>query len=46
MECTVIAETAGDSLHPITSQLVGAASSLGASPTVVVPGGIGSEGKF
>ena len=43
MECTVIAETVGDSLHPITSQLVGAASSLGASPIVVVPGGFGSE---
>lgn len=43
MECTVIADTSGDSLHPITAQLVGAASSLGASPTVVVPGGIAAD---
>ena len=43
MECTVIAETSGNSIHPITAQLVGAASSLGATPTVVVPGGIGAE---
>ena len=43
MECTVIAETSGNSIHPITAQLVGAASSLGAAPTVVVPGGIGAE---
>ncbi len=43
MECTIIAETSGNSIHPITAQLVGAASSLGAVPTVVVPGGIGAE---
>ena len=44
MECTVIAETSGNSIHPITAQLVGAASSLGATPTVVIPGGAGAEG--
>ena len=29
MEYTVIAESSGDSLHPITAQLVGAVSALG-----------------
>lgn len=43
MEYTVIAESSGDSLHPITAQLVGAASALGSSPTVVVPGGVGAD---
>tara|TARA_B100000029_G_scaffold179537_1_gene177086 strand:- start:179 stop:1093 length:915 start_codon:yes stop_codon:yes gene_type:complete len=43
MEITVIAESSGDSLHPVTAQLVGAASALGGSPTVVVPGGIGAD---
>ena len=43
MECTVIAETSGSSIHPITAQLVGAASSLGFTPAVVIPGGTGAE---
>ena len=43
MEFTVIAESTGGSLHSTTAQLVGAASALGGSPTVVVPGGIGAE---
>ena len=43
MEYTVIAESSGDSLHPITAQLVGAVSALGSSPTVVVPGGVGAD---
>jgi len=36
---TVIAEISGDSLHPVTAQLVGAA---GNGVTVVCPGGIGA----
>jgi electron transfer flavoprotein alpha subunit len=43
MEITVIAESSGNSLHPITAQLVGAACALGGSPTVVVPGGNGAN---
>ena len=43
MECTIIAESSGNSIHPITAQLVGAASSLGATTTVVVPGGVGAD---
>mgnify|MGYP001320601378 CR=1 FL=1 len=43
MEITVLAESSGSTLHPITSQLVHAANTLGVSPTVVVPGGEGSE---
>ena len=43
MEYTVIAESSGDSLHPITAQLVGAVSALGSFPTVVVPGGVGAD---
>ncbi len=42
MSTTVIAESSNGSLHPITSQLVGAASALGGSITVICPGGIGS----
>jgi len=42
MEMTIIAETSKGSLHPVTNQLVGAASALGAQPTVICPGGIGS----
>ena len=29
MEITIIAETSGEGIHPVTEQLVGAASSLG-----------------
>ena len=43
MEITIIAETQGDNLHPVTSQLVGAATSLGASPTVLCAGGAGAD---
>jgi electron transfer flavoprotein alpha subunit len=42
MTFTIIAESAGDSLHPTTAQLVGAASSLGNGSTVICPGGIGA----
>ncbi|MBT92263.1 MAG: electron transfer flavoprotein subunit alpha [Euryarchaeota archaeon] len=42
MAFTIIAESAGDSLHPTTAQLVGAASSLGNGSTVICPGGIGA----
>ena len=43
MEVTIIAETTGDALHPVTAQLVGAACSMGGSPTVICPGGIGTS---
>ena len=43
MECTIIAESSENSIHPITAQLVGAASSLGFTPAVVVPGGTGAD---
>ncbi|RAH17409.1 MAG: electron transfer flavoprotein subunit alpha/FixB family protein [Methanobacteriota archaeon] len=43
MEVTIIAETTGDALHPVTAQLVGAACSMGGAPTVICPGGIGTS---
>lgn len=43
MEITIIAETQGNQLHAVTRQLVGAASSLGVSPTVLCPSGIGAD---
>ena len=43
MSVTVISESSNGSLHPITAQLVGAASSLGGSITVICPGGVGSS---
>ena len=43
MEITVLAELSGNSLHPITSQLVHAANTLGTSPTVVIPGSKGAD---
>ena len=43
MEITIIAETSGEGLHPVTEQLVGAASSLGGAITVLCPGGVGSN---
>ena len=43
MEITIIAETSGEGLHPVTEQLVGAASSLGGVITVLCPGGVGSN---
>jgi len=42
MEVTIIAETTVDGLHPVTSQLVGAAISIGGNPTILCPGGIGA----
>jgi len=42
MDVTIIAETAGNGLHPVTSQLVGAAIAIGGTPTVLCPGGIGT----
>ena len=43
MAVTIIAETTGESLHPVTSQLIGAAVSLGEEAHVICPGGFGSE---
>tara|TARA_B100000965_G_scaffold175988_1_gene146771 strand:+ start:2135 stop:3064 length:930 start_codon:yes stop_codon:yes gene_type:complete len=43
MSVTVISESSNGSLHPVTAQLVGAASSLGESITVICPGGVGSS---
>ena len=43
MEITIIAEASGEGLHPVTEQLVGAASSLGGVVTVLCPGGVGSN---
>ncbi|MEO2114916.1 MAG: hypothetical protein ABGX21_01175, partial [Candidatus Poseidoniia archaeon] len=42
MSTTVISESSNNSLHPITAQLVGAASALGGSITIICPGGIGA----
>ncbi|MFL2978425.1 MAG: electron transfer flavoprotein subunit alpha/FixB family protein [Candidatus Thalassarchaeaceae archaeon] len=41
MEVTIIAETNEEGIHPVTAQMVTAAVSLGASPTVLCPGGVG-----
>ena len=43
MEITIIAETQGNQLHAVTRQLVGAASSLGISPTILCAGGAGAD---
>ncbi len=43
METVVISEASNGSLHPVTAQLVGAASSLGGEISVVCPGGVGSD---
>ena len=43
MDFTVIAEANGDSLHPTTYQLIGAAASMGSNPTVICPNGTGAE---
>ena len=40
MDITIIAETNDNGLHPVTSQMVAAATSLGSSPTILCPGGI------
>ena len=39
MSFTIIAETNGDTLHPTTYQLIGAASSVGSKSTVICPNG-------
>ncbi|DAC26894.1 MAG TPA: electron transfer flavoprotein subunit alpha/FixB family protein [Candidatus Thalassarchaeaceae archaeon] len=43
MEVTIIAETNEEGVHPVTAQMVTAAVSLGASPTVLCPGGVGCD---
>jgi len=43
MDITIIAETNDDGLHPVTSQMVAAATALGSSPTVLCPGGIATD---
>lgn len=43
MDITIIAETNEDGVHPVTAQMVTAAVKLGASPTILCPGGVGSE---
>ena len=43
MDITIIAETQENQLHAVTRQLVGAASSLGASPTILCAGSIGAD---
>ena len=42
MDVTVIAEVSGGGLHPVTAQLVGAASSIGGISTVLCAGGVGA----
>jgi len=42
MDITVIAESSGSGLHPVTAQLVGAAASIGGTPTVLCAGGVGA----
>ena len=42
MAVTVIAEASEGGLHPVTAQLVGAASSIGGSSTVLCAGGVGA----
>ena len=41
MNITIIAETGGNRLHGVTSQLVGAAGELGGTITLLCPGGVG-----
>jgi len=43
MEITIIAEASGENLHPVTGQLVGAASSLSGAITILCPGGRGAD---
>ena len=43
MATTVISESNNGSLHPVSAQLVGAASSIGGEITVICPGGLGSS---
>ncbi len=43
MDITIIAETGGNRLHGVTSQLVGAANELGGTITLLCPGGVGES---
>ncbi|HJM67189.1 MAG TPA: electron transfer flavoprotein subunit alpha/FixB family protein [Candidatus Thalassarchaeaceae archaeon] len=43
MDITIIAETNDNGIHPVTAQMVAAATSLGASPSILCPGGVGSD---
>lgn len=43
MNITIIAETSGNQLHSVTSQLAGAAGSLGGTITLLCPGGVGES---
>ncbi len=43
MNITIIAETNDNGIHPVTAQMVAAATSLGSSPTILCPGGSGSD---
>lgn len=43
MEITIIAETQENNLHSVTRQLVGAATSLGSSPTILCANGVGAD---
>ena len=42
MDIVIISEAGNGSLHPVTAQLVGAASSIGGQISVICPGGVGS----
>ena len=42
MDIVIISEASNESLHPVTAQLVGAASSIGGKISVICPGGFGS----
>ncbi|MEE2625663.1 MAG: electron transfer flavoprotein subunit alpha/FixB family protein [Candidatus Thermoplasmatota archaeon] len=43
MNITIIAETSGNQLHSVTSQLAGAAGTLGGTITLLCPGGVGES---
>ncbi len=43
MDVTIIAEANKDGIHPVTAQMVTAAVKIGAAPTVLCPGGLGSD---
>ena len=43
MDITIIAETNENGLHPVTSQMVAAATSFGSSTTILCPGGIATD---
>ena len=43
MNITIIAETGGNRLHGVTSQLVGAANELSGTITLLCPGGVGES---